>query len=154
MSGYLAEQLSFAVCGPCLMIYRCTMLPIDIGPTLSRYGEEETQTLFAAANSQAPTELRLARHLSGLCRLSRLTLTASGASHGIPDWVASLTTLRALDVRMECRCGGTTAAADPLISKLTITPVTSAYASVFSDAALVRVIATWHSFRHVMHPRF
>jgi hypothetical protein len=53
---------------------------------------------------QAPTELRLARHLSGLSRLSRMTLTASGASHGIPDWVASLTTLRALDVRMECRC--------------------------------------------------
>ncbi len=53
--------------------------------------------------AQAPTEVRLTRGLSGLSRLSRLTLTASGASHGIPDWVASLPALRALDVRMECR---------------------------------------------------
>ena len=61
---------------------------------------------YSPSLAQAPAEVRLTRGLSGLSRLSRLTLTASGASHGIPDWVAALPALQALDVRMECRCAG------------------------------------------------
>ena len=45
----------------------------------------------------------MARVLAELSRLTRLTLAAPGTRLGLPAWLTKLGSLRALDVRMECR---------------------------------------------------